>query len=80
MSEITNTYFEDRQMILNKLDKLEQEHNDNLSYIISLSISVSKLEKELEEYKKYVENKYVKIPVKMNQFRKLLFRIMFGRK
>lgn len=57
---------------------IESQSQEYLSYIVSLSMNVSKLEKELDEYKKHIEHEYVKVPVKMNWIRKLLFRIMFG--
>ena len=63
-------------------DNLEQQieahSQEHLSYIVSLSMNVSKLEKELKEYKEYVENEYVKVPLRMNWFRKLLFKVIFG--
>lgn len=58
--------------------QVESQFQEHLSYIVSLSMNVSKLEKELKEYKEHVEHEYVKVPVKMNWIRKLLFRIMFG--
>lgn len=58
--------------------QVESQFQEHLSYIVSLSMNVSKLEKELKEYKEYVENEYVKVPVKMNWFRKLLFKVIFG--
>lgn len=57
--------------------QLETQNEQQLSYIVSLSVSVSKLENELKEYRKTVENEYIKVPVKMNWFRRLLFRIIF---
>ena len=57
--------------------QIEAQSQEHLSYIVSLSMNVSKLEKELKEYKEHVKHEYVKVPVKMNWIRKLLFRIMF---
>lgn len=59
--------------------QLETQYQQQLSYTASLSVSVSKLENELKEYRKTVENEYIKVPVKMNWFRRLLFRIIFGK-
>lgn len=58
--------------------QIEAQSQEHLSYIVSLSMNVSKLEKELKEYKEYVENEYVKVPLRMNWFRKLLFKVIFG--
>lgn len=66
-------YFED------KYNQLLANHEDNLSYITSLSISLSKLEKEFNDYKEFVDNVYLKIPQRMGWFRRLLFRIIFGK-
>lgn len=59
--------------------QLEAQYQQQLSYTASLSVSVLKLENELKEYRKTVENEYIKVPVKMNWFRRLLFRIIFGK-
>lgn len=48
--------------------QVESQFQEHLSYIVSLSVSVSKLENELKEYRKTVENEYIKVPVKMNWF------------
>ena len=58
---------------------IESQFQEHLSYIISLSMNVSKLEKDFNEYKEYAEHEYVKILVKMGWFRKLLFKVIFGK-
>lgn len=58
--------------------KLEEQHQESMSYFRKFDSFVETSSKEFNHYKEFVDNVYVRIPQRMGWFRKLLFRIIFG--
>lgn len=59
--------------------KLEEQRQENISYFQKLDSFVKTSSKEFNDYKEFVDNVYLKIPQRMGWFRRLLFRIIFGK-
>lgn len=55
--------------------KLEEQHQENISYFLKFDSFVETSSKEFNDYKEFVDNVYLKIPQRMGWFRKLLFKI-----
>ena len=59
--------------------KLEEQHQESISYFQKFDSFVETSSKEFNDYKEFVDNVYLKIPQRMGWFRRLLFRIIFGK-
>lgn len=59
--------------------KLEEQRQENISYFQKFDSFVKTSSKEFNDYKEFVDNVYLKIPQRMGWFRRLLFRIIFGK-